>query len=219
MKEKRKILAIFIILLMLAIPFSIAQAGEATQKNTAEENVTIQYASYQDDGTITTDKITMTEEELTEFENAVSLIMDEIQAGNDFNGIWDLIQNYLGGNHLILNMVTGVLLKFKNIFNRALVISSGHGLRFNPLKKSQFKIRKGISLWHYSSDSPIKDRTIILKPLALKLKILKGAQFGIMTKFTGIYLYISRTLPQKSYTFFFGTAKHINGIQLPSISR
>ena len=60
----------------------------------------------------------------------------------------------------------------------------------------------------------IDDRTIILKPLALNMKTLKGRQFGFMTRFLGVYLSVSRGFLRESYTMFMGTAHHINGIQL-----
>ena len=77
------------------------------------------------------------------------------------------------------------------------------------------KIRKKVSFWHYSSGKLFKDRTLILKPLALKMKILTGSQFGMMTRFTGAYIYVPRTFPQKSYTFFMGIAKRVSGLQMP----
>jgi hypothetical protein len=95
------------------------------------------------------------------------------------------------------------------------VFSSGHGYKLNPLKKGSMKIRKILSIWHYSSGKILKDRTIILKPLALKLKILKGSQFGFMTRFTGIYFNVVRKFPQKSYTFFMGSVHQAFGMQIP----
>jgi len=218
MKRKRKILTIFVILLILAIPISIAQAGETTQAETNNETISLNIVAYQEDGKISTETITLTKTELLEFENAISTIMDKIQSGDDWSSIKDKLGNLLGGNRIILNMVTSVLFKFKTIFNRALVISSGHGYNINPIKKNEFKIRKSITMWRYSSENPIKDRTIFIKPLSLKMKTFRGAQIGIMSRFTGIYLHITRTLPEKSYTFFFGTAKRINGVQLPSLT-
>ena len=47
------------------------------------------------------------------------------------------------------------------------------------------------------------------------MKVLKGLQIGFMSRFIGLYLFVARKLPEKSYTFFMGTARRINGIQLP----
>lgn len=213
MKMKRKIIAIWVILLLIAIPFGIAQASETNEQEQNNETIPVEIATFEE-GIPTTEKVILSEEELVEFENTISALIDKIQSVTNWEGLKDIINGLLGSNAL------GIFSIFRSLLSRLLpgrtyVISSGHGYKFNPFKKSSIKIRKKLSFWHYSSGEILKDRTIILKPLALKIKVLKGLQFGFMTKFTGIYIYVARKLPEKSYTFFMGMAQRANGIQLP----
>lgn len=205
-------MAVWIILLLVAIHFSIAQASETTTDN--NETISVELAAIDSDGFLTTETFFLSEEELTELENTLSALAEQIQNVNDLGTIRDIIEEFLQGNSGIIYNIIQFFTKFKLSRSRAFVISSGQGYCFNPLKKSSFKIRKTVAFWHYSSEGIFKGRTIILQPLALRLKILRGTQFGFMTKFTGIYVFIHRNLPEKSYTFFMGTARHIMGIDL-----
>jgi len=215
MEGKRKIMAILIILLLLTIPLGIVQASESYIKNEENEYIAVEFVSLNSDEIITTETLYITEEELEEFENTISILIDKISSADSWQSIRDIIKKFLEGNNL------GIFTIFKKFLSkiiafRTYVISSGHGYKLNPIKKGSIRIRKRASFWHYTSGKLIRDRTIILKPLALKMKVLKGSQFGMMTRFTGAYIYIARKFPQKSYTFFMGIARHASGIQMPN---
>jgi hypothetical protein len=216
MKTKRKIIAIFVILLMLAIPVSVAQAVETSENEEKIENITVELTAIDSDGSLITENLQISEEDLVKLESAISEIMDEIQSMNDLdnNVIRNLIEKIFRNDDSRLGRVLGKLTRLKLTRKRGFVISSGHGIDYSPMKKISFKISKKAAVWHYNSKGMIKDRTIILKPLALNMKILKGIQFGVMTGFIGIYLSVSRGFLRNSYTMFMGTARHINGIQL-----
>jgi hypothetical protein len=214
MEGKRKILAIWVILLLLTIPFGIVQASDSLIKKEKTEPISVDIVTFDSDEIQKIETISITEEELEEFENTISIIMNKIQTAESWQEVKNIINNILEGNKFgIFTIIKSLLSKI--ISFRTYVISSGHGYKFNPLKKGAVKIRKKVAIWHYSSGKIIKDRTIILKPLALKLRILRGSQFGVMTRFTGMFFYVARKFPQKSYTFFMGMAKHANGIQMP----
>jgi hypothetical protein len=215
MKGKRKIIAIWMILLLITIPFGIVQANDSVEKEEKESLIPIEITTVDSDKILRTETIYITEKELTEFENTISILMDKIQSAENWQGIKNIINNFFEGGKLGSFKIIKTLLS--NIFKfRTYVISSGHGYKLNPIKKGSFRFRKKVLLWHYSTDKNIiKDRTIILKPLALKLRILKGSQFGMVSRFTGMFIYVARKFPQKSYTFFMGMAKRANGIQMP----
>ena len=197
----------------MTMPLGIVQASESYEKNEENESIPVEIVSLNSDEILTTDTIYITEDELEEFENTISILINEISSTDNWQSVRNIINSFLEGNKL------GIFTILKNLFSkiiafRTYVISSGHGYKLNPIKKGSIRIRKKISFWHYTSGRLIKDRTIILKPLALKMKVLKGSQFGMMTRFTGAYIYVARKFPQKSYTFFMGIARHASGIQM-----
>jgi len=211
---KKKIMAIWLILLLVTIPFGIAQAGEKHGQENNNQSILVELSTIISDKISTTDSILLSEEELVEFENTISILIDKIQSANNWGEFKGVIKNFLKGSNLKTFSILRKLFS-KIIPGKTYVFSSGHGYKLNPLKKGSMKIRKILSVWHYSSGKILKDRTIIVKPLALKLRILKGSQFGFMTRFTGLYFNVVRKFPNKSYTFFMGTVRRAFGIQIP----
>ena len=214
---KTKILAIWVILLLIAIPIGIAGASQTSTGN--NRSVAVQLGSVTDEGIFDTETVLMNEAELIELENAFTDIIEKAKSVKGSNGLTDLIDNVLGGNNPIKYRISKSILKTKMSHSRVFIISFGRNYDFNPFKQNDLKIRKPFTMWHYSANTMIKGRTLIIRPLALmSSELISGRQFGIMTKFTGFYLHVSRTFPEQSYTFFIGTARHANGIEL-SISR
>jgi len=216
MKTKRKIMATLIVLLFLIVPISGVQASETNNVKDNIRNILVEIADVGADGNFITEKFLLNENELFDLQNLISELMEKIQNTNDRNAINRIINTFLGGKHPVIKAMSKILFKGKLSKTRSFVISSGHSFDLNPIKKTSLKIRKTFSLWHYSSNELFKDKTLIIQPLALKLKTLKGTQLGIMTRFRGLYMHISRNLPNKSYTFFMGTAKNIMGFQMPT---
>jgi hypothetical protein len=213
MKVKRKIMAILMILLLM-IPLGIVQAGVNNEKEQNRGTISVQITSLDLDENQKTENIYLSEEELIEFEKTISNLIDKIESSESWEEVQGIIDNFFKGNNLgIFNIIKNLL--FKLLPFRTYVISSGHGYKLNPFKKGSTKIRKTLSFWHYSSGKILKDRTVIIKPLALKLKILKGLQVGMMTGFKGIHIYVARRFPQKSYTFFLGMTRRVFGFQMP----
>lgn len=214
MEIKRKITAILIILLLLAIPVSIAQASEVTEEINQNETIAVEIVSLNEDGTTNTETLFLSEQEITELENNLNKIMEELESISDWNFIDELIEKILDSENPITGKLVGIISSLKMIKKRSFVISTGRGIDYNPLKKITFKIRQRVAFWHYNSNSMLNGKTIILQPLKLNMKILRGAQAGFMTRFTGIYLSISRGFLKESYTMFMGIARHVNGLQL-----
>jgi hypothetical protein len=210
---KRKIMAIIVILLFVAIQFSIVEADPGTKK----EKQSVEIGAINSDEIIDIKEVILSEEELLKLESYISTLFEKIQSAKSWQNLKEIINNNPIPNIPILGPILKIFLS-KLSLNRGFVISNGRGYDFNILKRNALKIRKKIAIWHYSSIEGLGSKTIILKPLKFNMKVLSGTQFGLMTKFFGIFLHISRNLPEKSHTFFMGTAKHINGIQLPSIS-
>lgn len=204
---KRKIVAIFAMFLMLSMPLGIVQASE-TKK---ESNIRLEIETVGKKGNILNEEIITNAEELQEFQNIIKELFEKLKNAENFDTILNILLRFSGKDNKLFNKVFKLFTKTKMIGNRAFVFSSGACYDLNPLKQDQFKIRKRSTFWRYSTGT-INPRTLILKPFKLDSDILTGTQFGFMRKFTGIYIHISRTIPEKSYTFFMGTAKNAIGL-------
>ena len=197
---------------MIGIPSCITQASETQANEQSNGTVSIELVGVSEDGAITAETISISEEELAELENTISIIMDKIQSATSWEELQNIINNLPIKNGIITSLILKILSKFKLLISRGLIISLGHSFKLNPFKRNSFKLRQRLIFWYYTGKT--SDRTIILQPLAFKMKILKGLQFGYMSKFFGIYIFIAKKLPQKSLTFFIGTVRRTNGIQL-----
>jgi len=215
MKIKRKLMAIGIAVLFVAISISHAEAGNSSN-NVESEPILLEFGTIASDGTFATDALFISEGDLSELEEAVSVIMDKIESTNDFDwgSLRELIERLFGREGILFGRLFEIFSKFKLSKTRGFVISSGHGRDLSIRDSFSFNIRKNLAFWHYNSKKLFNDRTIIVKPSALKFKILKGRQVGIMRNFFGLYLSVSRGFLKDSYTFFMGTARRINGFEV-----
>ena len=211
---KKKIMAIWIILLLVAIPYNIAQASENQNNEQNNETLFVEVVDVNEDGIITNETISISEEGLAELENTISILMDNILSTNSWEKLENIIDNLPKTNGIITSIILKIISRFKLLSSRAIVISLGHSYKLNPFRKNLFRLRQKFTFWLYSNEGKTEDRTIILRPFALKLRIIRGLQFGFMKNFFGIYIYIAKKFPQKSTTFFMGTARRINGIQI-----
>jgi len=210
MKLKRKIIAIATVLLLLAIPLSIVEAREQPESN-KNEIYKVEILTVKSDGKIKNEEIPISDADFAEFEAKISQVMDEIPTVIGWESLLELIKKIFGQDNPFLGNIFEMFSKLKIFGRRGFVISSGHGYDLSPLKRMSFKIRKTLGFWYYDSNQMIDSKTIIVKPLALKMETLSGGQIGYMTGFTGVYFKISRGFLKESYTFFMGTARHING--------
>jgi hypothetical protein len=213
MKMKKKVLAILMVLMFFAIPFSFAQAEETTVgKNNSM--IEVEIATVNEDGSFITEIFTMTKAELAEFESTISTIISAIVSSSSLEEILNIFDNLPQQQGLIKNIIKILISGLRNLKNRGFVISQGQSYKLNPLKKNSFKIRHRTKFWYYSSGT-----TMILKPFRLKFDLLRGRQYGLMSNFLGFYIYIAKSFPQKSRTIFMGTARSINCRELFSLRR
>ena len=211
---KRKIIAIYLILLLVAIPEGFAQASVTSQTNQNNETTLVEITTLTDEGTLTTETISLSESELTEIQNNLATLFEEFPSTGIFDNIKNIINNMIKGNHPLLSSISKIFLRSRLSHSRALVISQGFSYNFNPFRQNRFKIKKPFTFWFYSTGKLIKSKTLIFRPLALQFQTLNGRQLGIMVKFTGVYINIIRPYPEQSYTFFAGTAHRIMGLEL-----
>jgi len=229
---KRKALVIGTIVLFLGLtlsPISAIQLQKNEQQmegieselvaEPTQKTIDIEYTIFNIDGTPITDTVTVSEEELDGIMATLSLLLEKVEQCTDFNEIVAILEKF--AEDCTDPALEQIFCSFMGRYlpclpvGRTFVMSHGWGYKLRPFKCHQLKIRKFFTTWHYGQhDFTLRAKTYIFRFLRPKIKILKGPQFGWMTQFFGIYLYIARSFPHKSYTFFFGSTWNARGIDL-----
>ena len=217
----RKSLVILIIALFSIINIIPAIANESTIEN-KNDNIILEYATIDHKGSTCLNQISLSENELVNIQNKLSILFEELQIQNNNEEIINVLKSYLNKNdYPILSGILSNLFNMDFIGKRKLVISQGMGLNLNPLKDSKIAMVKPVTTWLYSDSNnllPIPSATGVLSINPFKIKTYMGPQFGVMLRFRGIYLNIGQTSTMQSYTFFIGTARHIGGFEFTPIS-
>jgi hypothetical protein len=209
MKIKRKTIAIVIVLLLVVMTFNIVEANDKTKENKTIETSSIKIISFEKDGSIVTDSIQLSEEEIGHLEEYLTKIIEKISLDEEWNviSLFNLFKYFLK-NNIFIRFFKKIINIIKDIFNNPFIVSIGRCLKLNPFKRSSVKFRTGFSFWRYSSGS-----TFVFTPLGLNSRFYHGRQFGSMRGFIGVYMFFARSYPEKSTTFFIGHAKNVNVFQ------
>lgn len=226
---KNKIIAIFVVMTLIAISFSVVQAGEIQKIEKKDKTIPVEIVAITEDRTSTSETFLLSEDQIVELETFFATITQQMESTSSWDDIEDIIDKIQVNNGSISDIISKIIKRIKHFiihiiakiklyFARGFVVSFGHSYKFNPFKKSEINLNKKFTMWRYSNKAIIKDRTIIFKmikdPRAVSIKILKGMQFGFMVNFFGLYIHFARKLPTQSTTFILGTARYINGLQL-----
>ncbi len=230
MNKGYKFIAIAIVALFLGMVLNSANAqvleSKSSENNdiefntkTEENTVEIEIGNINDDGTIETEVFTLSESEFEELQSVLSKISEEIEYATDIEQVKCILHGFLWKFdspiiYLIHVIIWKVLDLIDGPYSRDFVISHGWGYKFRPFRHSEFDICRPLTIWHYGSRSILASRSIILRLFPFEMKVLKNSQLGMMLYFKGIYLYVARQIPQMSYTFFMGIARHACGFDL-----
>jgi hypothetical protein len=217
-------MTLVVITLFLGLSISSVNADENLNRVKKHETVTLGYITSKPDGSITKEKVELSKDELNDLKETLSVFIEAIQTKIEYDEITEIFNRLTKDKSLplidtIKNIIQNII---ENIVNktshwRRLVISHGNCFKLNLFQNSDFSFYKRFAFWRYSPKKEIfPSKTLIYYP-PLNIKVLQGWQLGLMTKFIGIHIYIADKLPEQSYTFFFGTARYISGIQLKRI--
>ena len=217
MIKNNKMIVIGVIVLFVGLAIGPVTANEFPENELQDEVVNIECALFDLDDSATIEKFTLSEQEFKELEGMLSEFMEKIQSATDRNDIVNIIDTFFGNKYPVLSSILKPLNIYKMFRNRAFVISQGWSYKLNPFKDNSVEARKPFNCWYYSDQSKFEmlSRTFILRHgrlLDMDIECLRGMQIGMMTRFRGIYIYVARSPPEKSYTFFMGTAHHIMGL-------
>ncbi len=215
MKKKHGIIAVAVVLLFVGLAFNPATAKN-TIRNEENKGILLEYLSISEDGKTLREKLMLSEDELKDLSDMFSQIFEKINEKLSINKFqvflksFELLVKYPKLRELVVNFVK---LRY-SLRTRALVMSHGMCYKLNPLRKSEFKVKQKMSTWRYNSGGPFSSKTYILRPFKSDFEVLNGIQMGVMYKFSGIYMYVARKVPELSYTLFMGTARLANGFDL-----
>lgn len=217
MIKNHKMVVIGVIVLFVGLSIGPVTANEFPENELRDEVVNIECALFDLDDSVTIEKFTLSEQEFKELEVILSEFMEKIQSATDRNDVVNIIDTFFGNKHPVLSFILKPLNICKMFRNRAFVVSQGWSYKLNPFKDNSVETQKPFNCWYYSDQSKFEmlSRTFILRHgrlLDMDIECLHGTQIGMMTRFKGIYIYVARPSPEKSYTFFMGTTHHIMGL-------
>jgi hypothetical protein len=218
MKKQMFIIGIIILFICLAVNPAISQ--KILHKEIKTNTTKITYSYIQSDGSIELEIIELNDQELLELKKFITNLLDNIEKSNDLSDFKEIIETTIiqGGSfrlkHPILNWILDFISSYKLPRSRSYIISQGHGFKINPFKNTKVYSYIPFTFWHYSDrwgfDLPHK--TLVFKPSPFNIEFLHGRQIGMMTHFFGFYIFVSQPCPQKSWTFFMGSARHVLGL-------
>lgn len=220
MTKKYKMLAAVMIFLFIGHYFGTVTASELPENKPQEDDIVVECGLVNSDGSKNIEKFTLSEQEFAEVEAILSELIEELESSTDLDDVEAIINSipHQGGSfrfkHPVLFWILNTISSYKLPRSRTFVVSHGRSFRINPFKNHKVDTYRPLTLWQYSNqwgfDRPGK--TFILRYSPFNTKILHGKQIGMMTHFIGVYIYVSQPPPQKSYTFFIGSARHVGGI-------
>lgn len=217
--NKHKIIVVCVIFLFAGLSVSPVIANELAEREIQDETIDIEYGLINSDGSIITEKTTLSKQEFADLESSLSEFMEKIQSVNDYNEFRNAVKLFCFQFKCFISLKIFTHLCCDAIpRSRVLVASYGWGYELNLFKDSAVNVYKPLNFWHYSpqSDIGIPSKTFALRSMPFDTKILSGRQVGVMTGFLGIYIYIAQSVPQKSFTFFMGSARIVLGMDFPS---
>lgn len=210
-------------LVFVALPLSNSIGAVSEKKES--KSVSLQYVIFKTDGSKTIKEMNVKSVDIDIFNDIVSKIFEKINSKDKFE-IEDIINDLeleFGKNKItsIFNMLSGIRPLKKRVF----IFSDGYGNKLDLFLKTKISLHKRFTFWYYkNTNNPIQNsRTLIIDPIPdSKLqffKLVNGMQFGMMTKFTGLYLRIPGDImkDKQCHTFFFGYAKKVRAFDLPDI--
>ena len=216
-RKKLPIIAVATLFLILAtIPATTAETLSQDK-----EMIPVDITTVSENGLFQTDRFQLSSVEWNSLIQKISMLIKLLNMAKGEEAASNILLDFLNANDSpILSRIINGLLNSKLNFDRQLIASAGWGINLNPFIKSQTDFIKPITIWHYAEQSntmgfPSMTASIDFSPF--KLKSVMGSQVGVMLRFRGVYIHLPQPLPEQSFTFFLGSAKHVMNFELPSI--
>lgn len=218
MRKKYQVFSVGIICLFIGLAIGPVTAQKLSEKIIQDDTICVEYALIDPDGSILKETTYLSEQELVELQITLTNLIEILQSKTNYNDIINAVYSYIAkcDNPVLSRISKWNPPEWMKPFIRSFVVSHGWGFKFNPLKFSEVKIFKPFVFWHYSlitdqSGIILPSKTLMVSHLPFKVKTLNGMQLGWMTNFIGLYIYVARQLPLRSYMFFIGSARYAGG--------
>ncbi|MFO8077485.1 MAG: hypothetical protein R6U21_02420, partial [Thermoplasmatota archaeon] len=210
-------------IIALFISVSMAPALTAVPKNTEQKDtIAIELASIASDGSQQIETLDLTEDEAANLQLSLTSLLELIRSIKDKSSLIDLLQLFFNGNEYpILSKIITNLFNSQLLENRQIVVSEGWNYDLNPFKKTEKDVMKPLTIWRYAESSdklPIPSSTSIIRFNPMETETYTGSQLGLLVRFKGIYVHIPQKLPEQSFTFFIGFARHAGAFELPTLT-
>ncbi|MBS3749808.1 MAG: hypothetical protein KGY67_08955, partial [Candidatus Thermoplasmatota archaeon] len=160
------------------------------------------------------------------FQNKIqSLLLNLNTQQNDNDGLREILEKLLDwlinkSDNTLISVLLSKLLNLDRLKNKEIVISVGWNYDINPLKKTEVKIVKPLSIWKYADTSEkmsMPSVTVLISSDPMKVETVVGNQLGFMYRFRGIYGHIPQQFPEQSFTYMIGTAQNAAALELPTM--
>ena len=198
----------------------MAPAISSESMDSCEKTVAVECATINADGTYALESFDLTDSEITELQTNIATLTDLIKSQTDMSSLINLLMRFLNnGNYPILSRLVEYLLSAEFLTNKDIILSQGFSYNINPFKKTSTDFMKPFVVWRYMESSNMFTTpcsTTVVKFDPLEFKTVTGAQIGLLLRFKGIYIHIPRQMPEQSFTFFAGFARHSGVFELPS---
>ena len=202
--------------MMLAPTFSAAHRHETKEQEQMNYTTVVDYQNLQVD-----DK-----SDIEAFQNKIQLLLLDLNTQqNDNDGLREILEKLLDwlinkSDNTLISVLLSKLLNLDRLKNKEIVISVGWNYDINPLKKTEVKIVKPLSLWKYADTSEqmsMPSVTVLISSDPMKVETVVGNQLGFMYRFRGIYGHIPQQFPEQSFTYMIGTAQNAAALELPTM--
>ncbi|HMA83172.1 MAG TPA: hypothetical protein VKP59_02985 [Candidatus Thermoplasmatota archaeon] len=215
--KKTIVLGIFALFLgmTLAPTLSAAHRHEAEKKEQMKYTTLVDYQNFQVD-----DK-----NDIESFQNKIQSFLLNLNTRQNDDGLKEILEKLLDwlinkSDNPLISVLLSKLLNLERLKNKEIVISAGWGYDINPLKKTEVKIVKPLSLWKYTDTSEkmsMPSVTVLISGDPMKVETVVGNQLGFMYRFRGIYGHIPQQFPEQSFTYMIGTTQNAAALELPTM--
>jgi len=204
-----------LILLLISIQPVFAETP-TTQDNREVECMIV------DETGVLSSSLLLEQDEIDSFLEQITGLSDQIESEDTYLGLLRTVTAFLDDSNddsvleqELFKTVGDLHLNLAG--KRVFVLSYGHGVQINPLRRFQVNLlRPSYLFWLYPGSSHIigKDRTIIIDPNPFHVTTYDGRQVGIMKRFIGLYIFIPNKDSRESTVFFAGYAYRVLGLDL-----
>jgi hypothetical protein len=180
-----------------------------------------------DESGISSLPVSLPQEDVDSFLSKIKDLSEQINTDETYRGLLKIFADFsdsMDGNSPLDRQIFNTLgdINLGVLGKRVFVMSYGHGLHINPLRKFQINLfRPSHLFWYYPSTthSLFADRTIVIDPNPVRIRIMDGRQIGIMKRFIGIYVFIPGKSTMENTVFFVGYAYRVMGLDLSPTSK